>query len=359
MQEKAIKSAIRGAFDIEKGRVKYSTIRERIITSARIDGIHLCQLIAAMIIASIGLNIDSTEAIVGAMLICPLMGSVLAIAWGLAVLDLRVVKSAVAGLVLECGICLITSMLYFYFSPIASETSELITNSSPTIWDLAIALVGGFAGALGLSRRKEPGTLVAGVAVATALMPPLCAVGFGIAQGNALLALSALYEFLMNVVYIAFGATAVFVWLHAPLVSDFEGEELRTPVEFERAERESRMLRNRLIIGLILFGIPSLYFSLQVVQDSRMQNEATAVVIGSYSAELVTQELEVVCPSFVSYRIGLEDFYRDDTDVVVQRLVATVVTSEELDADHRRELTALIRIHVPDVEEVGFEVSGT
>ena len=172
---------LRRAFNIREGRAPYHVIRKRFVNGARLTGSHLCILIIAMLIASIGLDIDSDIAIVGAMLICPLMGSVLAMAYGIATLDREITVEAVASLALQMVFCLITSTLYFKLSPLGTTTAAIIDNSTPTVWDLAVALAGGFAGGLGNSRDQEPATLIAGVAVATALMPPLCAAGYGIA----------------------------------------------------------------------------------------------------------------------------------------------------------------------------------
>ena len=356
MREKAIIQALHTAFDVSKGRAKYSTIRERIETSAKIDGIHLCQLIAAMIIASIGLNIDSTEAIIGAMLICPLIGSVFELAYGVAVMDMREVRWALAGLALQSTICLVNSSLYFSFSPLATFTSELDANSSATVWDVMIALVGGFAGGLGLSRRKEPGTLISGVAVATALMPPLCAAGYGIARGSARLALSAFYEYLTNVVFIALGAAIVFLWLHTPLVGDLDGDGKETEADRIEAERESGPLRRTLLVCALLFALPCLYFSMKLVKESIIEEAPVSQAAESYDTEMVTKELEAICPEFVSYRVAIEHA-SGESGHVEQRVVATVTTASELEQARRREMESLIRLHVVDLDEVEFVVA--
>lgn len=203
---------LKRAFNIREGRAPYHVIRKRFVNGARLTGSHLCILIIAMLIASIGLDIDSDIAIVGAMLICPLMGSVLAMAYGIATLDREITVEAIASLALQMVFCLVTSTLYFKLSPLGTTTAAIIDNSTPTIWDLAVALAGGFAGGLGNSRDQEPATLIAGVAVATALMPPLCAAGYGIAIASGSLFLSALYEFGINVVFIALAAEAVLLF---------------------------------------------------------------------------------------------------------------------------------------------------
>ena len=211
---------LKHAFNIREGRAPYHVIRKRFVNGARLTGSHLCILIIAMLIASIGLDIDSDIAIVGAMLICPLMGSVLAMAYGIATLDREITVEAVASLALQMAFCLVTSTLYFKLSPLGTTTAAIVDNSTPTVWDLTVALAGGFAGGLGNSRDQEPATLIAGVAVATALMPPLCAAGYGIAIASGSLFLSALYEFGINVVFIALAAEAVLRLLRVPLKRD-------------------------------------------------------------------------------------------------------------------------------------------
>lgn len=360
MRERTIIRAIRDAFDVSRGRAKYATIRERIISAARIDGIHLCQLIAAILIASIGLNINSTEAIIGAMLICPLMGSVLAAALAVSTMDMYLFRRATGGMILQCGICLITSTLYFAFSPLSGQTSELLTNSSATVWDMSIALVGGFAGALGLSRRVEPTTLVSGVAVATALMPPICATGYGLASGDGLMALAAFYEFLINVFFIAFGACVVLVWLHMPIVGDLDGDGRETEAERAEAERESHGVRHRLILALLVFAIPCLYFSLQTIRQAMPQTAGTVYeLVDSYDIETVTAELEAICPGFESCRVGVESSMESGGDAEEQKTVVTVVTSRELRASRKHEVEALVRVHLTDLDEVVFEVEST
>ena len=358
MDLKHIAAEAREAFDMHKGRAKYSTIRDRILGSARLDGIHMFQLIAAMLIASIGLNTNSTEAVIGAMLICPLMGSVLAMAYAVASIDMHVLRHAVGGILLQCGICLVTSTLYFLLSPLSNETSELLTNSTATIWDVLIALVGGFAGALGLSRRQEPQTLLAGVAVATALMPPLCSVGYGLSLGDFVHAGTSLYEFLINVLFIGFGATIVLVVLKIPIKGDLDGDGRVTSEELAEANRETPVLRRGLVIGLLLFALPCFYFSGQIVRTSVAENGTVFEARDSYDTEKITQELEIVCPGFRSYHIGTEDSYNAQSDSLTRRVVATVETASELDAQQQATAEQLIRLHAEGIDEVTFEVAG-
>lgn len=353
-------SALRRLGNVRDGRASHQTIRRRILAGARIDGTHLCILIVAMLIASVGLNVDSTEAVVGAMLICPLMGSVMALAYAIATADLRLLREVLIGLVVQVAICLVTSTLYFVVSPISRETSELLTNSSPTVWDVLIALAGGFAGGIGISRNQEPATLLSGVAVATALMPPLCAAGYGVARGDLAYFAGAFYEFLLNVVFIAFAAEFVLVMLRTPLKRDVDGDGVVTVQEDEEARERSRRLRRRLLVGTLVFAIPCAVMTARLVQDTMAKNDGeTFAIQDSYDARTTTQELEAVCPGFVSYRVGALDSYDSGAGSLSRKVVARVVTSAPLDDARKSELEALLRVHVKDLDEVGFELSST
>lgn len=351
-----IRVIVRDFFNMKKGRASYKAISKRIMGAARIDGIHMCQLMAAMLIASIGLNVDSTEAVIGAMLICPLMGSVVAIACAIATVDTKWLRQSLAGLGVQVLVCLLTSTVYFLISPLSRATSELLTNSSATVWDVFIALAGGFAGALGSSRRETPSTLVAGVAVATALMPPLCSTGFGIALRDWSFAAAAFYEFLINVVFITFGAELVFVALRMPLLSDLDGDGVVTEAEKALAEERSAVMRRRLVIGSLVFAIPCFFFSARVVSDAMSENGTIFAVQDTYDVEFTTYELKAVCPELVGYRIGAEDSYDVEGGTIVRRVVATVETSAELDEKVKAQLEELIRLNVEDLDHVTFEV---
>lgn len=357
MDIQGFKALLRSFFNISEGRARYKTIRKRITEGSTIDGIHVCQLIAAMLIASIGLNVDSTEAVIGAMLICPLMGSVLAIAYGVASADRKLLHESTIGMLVQVGVCLATSTLYFVISPLSNTTSSLLTNANPTIWDVIIAFVGGFAGAMGNSRRQEPSTLISGVAVATALMPPLCASGYGLASRNIVFAASGLYEFFINVVFIAFGAHIVFVLLRIPLQADLDGDGVVSHEEEVETIERSHSLRRHLLIGSLLFAIPCLFFSFRVVQQQMAETGTVFETIDQYDTELTTYELQLICPQITSYRIGEEETYDTKEQALVHSVVATVETSKELKEQQRTQVEDLIRLHVEQLDQVTFEVS--
>lgn len=346
-------------FNIREGRAPYHVIRKRFVNGARLTGTHLCILIVAMIIACIGLDTDSDIAIVGAMLICPLMGSVLAIAYGVATVDRALMRDALGGLVLQMAFCLITSTIYFVLSPVAGMTPALVDNSGPTIWDLMLALVGGFAGGLGNSRDQEPATVISGVAVATALMPPLCAAGYGLAAANAGVFLGALYEFGINVVFIALSAAVVLLLLHTPLKRDLNDDGVVTEAEDELVRAESHKIRWRIMLGTAIFAIPCVILTGNMLATAE---EQAAGDTDYYGAAETARELAVVCPEFRNYSIGMEVSAQAqggdgaERQSGAEQLVARVTTLEPLASRERTIAEELIRLDAPDVERVEFSV---
>lgn len=350
-------SVLNDIFDLNSGRTSNQEIRARFVGGAKVVGPNMTILIVAMLIASIGLNTNSTEAIVGAMLICPLMGSVMAMAYGIATADRRLIKHAITGLLVQMGICLCTSTVYFAISPLSNTTSELLTNSSPTIWDVLIAAAGGTAGAIGTTRNKEPPTLISGVAVATALMPPLCTAGFGIATHNLATFAGGLYEFLINVVFIALACEIVLVVMRIPLHDDVNDDGKVTPEERSEARRLARDMRIRIAIGTAIFLVPCIFISAGVVQQTMEQNNGELFEQKDlYDAKATAQELEILAPEVTGYSIGEQDSYDTGSEALSTKVVATVASSTELDAETRDKAEQLVRLHAPDVDEVNFAV---
>lgn len=338
-------------FNIREGRAPYHVIRKRFVNGARLTGTHLCILIVAMVIACIGLDTDSDIAIVGAMLICPLMGSVLAIAYGVATVDRALMRDALGGLVLQMAFCLITSTIYFVLSPVAGMTPALVDNSGPTIWHLMLALVGGFAGGLGNSRDQEPATVISGVAVATALMPPLCAAGYGLAAANAGVFLGALYEFGINVVFIALSAAVVLLLLHTPLKRDLNDDGVVTEAEDELVRAESHKIRWRIMLGTAIFAIPCVILTGNMLTTAE---EQAAGATDYYDAAETARELAVVCPGFQKYTVGMEVTNTTDGNEDEPKLTARVTTKKELNAHERTTTEKLIRLDVPELDRVEF-----
>ena len=232
-------------FNLQFERADDATIAKRLIGGAKIKGPALVTLILSIFIASIGLNMNSTAVVIGAMLISPLMGPILATGFGFATLNFTVAKSGILRLSLQMTIAVLASALYFYISPVQTATSELLARTEPNIFDVFIAIFGGLAGIIGQT-RKTLDNVIPGVAIATALMPPLCTAGYGLASGNWTYFFGASYLFFINAFFIFFAAFIVLKGVYS--------------LPFHE-QAEERIRRNQLIflvIGLIM-AIPSIY----------------------------------------------------------------------------------------------------
>ncbi len=232
-------------FNLQFERADDATIAKRLIGGAKVKGPALVILILSMFIASIGLNMNSTAVIIGAMLISPLMGPILATGFGFATLNFTVVKSAILRLSLQITIAVLASALYFYISPVQTVTSELLARTEPNIFDVFIAIFGGLAGIIGQT-RKTLDNVIPGVAIATALMPPLCTAGYGLANGNWHYFFGAGYLFFINAFFIFFASFIVLKGVYS-LPSHKQAEEIN---------RRNQLIF--LVIGLIM-AIPSIY----------------------------------------------------------------------------------------------------
>ena len=186
----------------ESEQITVEAIREGI----EFKGSTIWILIFAIFIASLGLNTNSTAVIIGAMLISPLMGPIMGLGLGLGINDFELIKKSFRNLSVATIFSVLTSTLYFLISPLNEARSELLARTSPTIYDVLIALFGGLAGIVAMS-TKQKGNVIPGVAIATALMPPLCTAGFGLANGNMHYFFGAFYLFFINSVFIAFATT--------------------------------------------------------------------------------------------------------------------------------------------------------
>lgn len=209
----------------------------------------------AVVIASVGLNVNSIPVIIGAMLVSPLMGPILGIGLSLEINDTRLLKVSLKNLAIMVIISIAASTLYFILTPLRLvNPSELLARTNPTIYDVIIALVGGMAGIMETC-RKEKGTVLSGVAIATALMPPLCTIGFGVSQLDPHYIFGALYLFFINSVFIA---------LATYLGAKYLG--------FAKVRNTESANRGRIItLAIIIIIIPSIYSAVTVVRQTNFE----------------------------------------------------------------------------------------
>lgn len=214
-------------------------------------GINVWTLIFAIFVASIGLNVNSTAVIIGAMLISPLMGPIMGLGMSVGTYDFDLLKKSFRNLVIAVIISVVTSSLYFLISPLNEAQSELLARTTPTIYDVLIALFGGLAGIVA-GASKEKGNAIPGVAIATALMPPLCTAGFGLATGNWMYFFGAFYLFFINAVMISLSTFLMVRFLKFPFKQ-----------EIDKA-RAVKVKRSMLLI-ITLTVLPSIYFAFSIV----------------------------------------------------------------------------------------------
>lgn len=195
------RTAIVDYFTLTPYLVSQSEAEASIREGVSFRGTNLVILILAIFIASLGLNTNSTAVIIGAMLISPLMGPIIGIGLGVGIQDFDLLKRALRNLLMATVFSIITSTLFFLISPVGEGHSELLARTSPTIYDVLIGFFGGAAGIVAIGSRSK-GNVIPGVAIATALMPPLCTVGYGLATFQMQYFFGALYLFLINSIFI-------------------------------------------------------------------------------------------------------------------------------------------------------------
>lgn len=243
---------------------------ENIRTNVRFRGPNVVILFCAIVIASVGLNVNSIPVIIGAMLVSPLMSPIVGLGMALGTNDTVLLRSSLKNLGVMVGISILASTLYFLVSPLDMEhPTELLARTNPTIYDVLIALFGGFAGILEIS-RKEKGTVIVGVAIATALMPPLCTVGYGLATWEVRYFIGALYLFFINLSFISLAAMLGTRLLGYPRAEGVDAAMQR---------------RSRLIVGTILLTllVPSVISGITVIRENNFTRSANAFVSANKS----------------------------------------------------------------------------
>ncbi len=246
-------------FNLRKELEDYETIYDNVAKGVPFKGTNLWILFFAILIASIGLNLNSTAVIIGAMLISPLMGPIMGLGLSIAINDVDLLKKSINNYLIAAGIGLLASSLYFVVTPIDEAHSELLARTSPTLYDVLIALFGGLAGIVATSSKLK-GNVIPGVAIATALMPPLCTAGYGLATLQRNFFFGALYLFFINTVFIGLSTLMIARLIRFPLR------------QWQDKDKEARSNRIVLII-VTLTVIPSVYFAYDIVRKTNYSDK--------------------------------------------------------------------------------------
>lgn len=290
MEEEDVKSLgtkfkefIQYRFNLDEDKAEQSEVIENIRRGVDFRGTNLWILIFAIVVASVGLNVNSTAVIIGAMLISPLMGPIMGIGLSLGINDFELLKRSFKNFIVAVAISLIVSTLYFMVSPLSTAQSELLARTTPTIWDVLIATFGGLAGIVAQSRKDRTSTVIPGVAIATALMPPLCTAGFGLATGNWAYFGGAFYLFFINAVFIAFATYFIVRFLKY---------DKKQHIDPSRAKKVKRYM----VIIITATMVPSVILAYGIVQRTIFESAAA-----NYVAKVLVFDRSQVVSTDIQY----------------------------------------------------------
>lgn len=306
--------------DLNRSKEDEQVTVDSIRNGVEFKGTNLWVLIFATFIASLGLNVNSTAVIIGAMLISPLMGPIMGVGLAVGLNDFELMKRSLKSYLVATLFSVTTATIYFSFTPLDDVQSELLARTSPTIYDVFIALVGGLAGIVALS-TKEKGNVIPGVAIATALMPPLCTAGFGLATGNLLYFLGAFYLYFINSVFISL---ATYIGVR---VMHFQRKQF--------VDKAREKLVRKYIVGIaILTMCPAVYLTYNIVRETIYQSSANSFISSELQfadSQILNREVsfdkreikvvlvgkEVSEAQIQSARNKLSDYKLSDTKLVI------------------------------------------
>ena len=243
----------------------YESTIESISNSVGFRGVNVWILAFAIIVASVGLNVNSTAVIIGAMLISPLMGPITGIGLSIGIVDEDLLRKSLRNLLVMVIISLLTSAVYFFISPLNEAQSELLARTRPTTYDVLIAFFGGLAGIVATSRRSQQITVISGVAIATALMPPLCTAGYGLATLQPRFFGGALYLFFINSFFIALATFIMVRYLGFPQKKYLD-------------PKRQKAVRRIIYFFAILVLVPSIFTAFNLIQETAFNAQAKKFV---------------------------------------------------------------------------------
>ena len=260
----AIRAFFREYLDLRREKEHEADTIDSIQKGVEFRGTNLWVLIFAIFVACLGLTVNSTAVIIGAMLISPLMGPIMGIGLSVGINDIELMKRSAKSYLITTLFSVITATLFFLIFPVTGNQSELLARTSPTIYDVFIALMGGLAGIVATT-SKNKGNVIPGVAIATALMPPLCTAGFGLATGNLVYFLGAFYLYFIN---------SVFICAATLLCVRFLGFQKKKQVDTAR----EKQVRKYILALVIITMIPAIYLTVGILRDTYFDSAANRFI---------------------------------------------------------------------------------
>jgi len=255
--------------DLQNGEEDQKKVLENIVSNISFRGSNLWILACAIVIASVGLNVNSSAVIIGAMLISPLMGPIVGAGFGLGMYDFGLLKKSIKNLSIATMVSLMVSTLYFYISPFKEIQSELLARTSPNIYDILIAFFGGLVGVIAVT-RVEKGNPIPGVAIATALMPPLCTAGYGLATANFAFFGGAMYLYTINCVFICI-ATFIIV------------KFLKYPIKKQIDLKHQKQVKQGITALLLIMIVPSVYFAYELLGEKEYKQRTEEFIRNEFT----------------------------------------------------------------------------
>lgn len=286
---------------------------DNISRSVEFRGVNVWILAFAIVIASVGLNVNSTAVIIGAMLISPLMSPIMGIGLAIGISDNDLLRKSLRNLMIMVLISLLASTTYFLLTPLSDAQSELLARTKPTVFDVLIALFGGLAGIVATSRKQEKVTVVSGVAIATALMPPLCTAGYGLGTGQWIYFFGAFYLFFINSFFIALATFLMVRYLKFPRK------------HFVDAQHERKVRRSILVFSLIII-IPSIFIGINVIRETSFNSQAIKYV-SEMEHSAVLENVQI---------INVKRQYSAKEQSITLSLVGTPLTPEQVEYLQKR-----------------------
>lgn len=251
-------------FNLHHGEEDKDKVLENVKSGISFTGSNFWILACAIMVASVGLNVNSTAVVIGAMLISPLMGPIVGAGFALGIYDFNLLRKSLKNLLISTLVGLVVSFLYFLLTPFKEAQSEILARTAPNIYDVLIAFFGGLVGVIAVT-RVEKGNPIPGVAIATALMPPLCTAGFGLATGNFAFFGGAMFLYTINCVFICIATFLIVKYLNYPAVGLTDN-------------KRAAAVRNWIYIVTLLLVIPSVYFAYRFINQQRFYDKVSKFI---------------------------------------------------------------------------------
>lgn len=306
--------------NLHNGEEKKEKVLETVKSNISFRGSNLWILACAIVIASIGLNVNSTAVIIGAMLISPLMGPIVGIGFALAIYDFSLLKRSAKNLAIATILSLTVACIYFLVSPFKETQSEILARTSPNIYDVLIAFFGGLVGVIALT-RVEKGNPIPGVAIATALMPPLCTAGYGIAIGKFSYFIGAFYLYSINCVFICISTFLIIKFLKYEPVSTLN-------------PKYEKQIKYGITVLIFIMIVPSFYMAYNLFQERRFIQKAEQFIENEFIANGYTPIYKNIMyntkPKKIEIGFLTKQFTTQETEVLTKKLSKYDIENTEL-----------------------------